>query len=581
MNDSYKNIKENHVFWKIISSATVVVNMETDSLVIFSNSGRAKDETLSTKLLSPGQLKETIKVHDPVFRVKVEPNWKNIAGGKILAYSCEEELSCGLCVKVKSPELPDQRKWYTLDNFDYSRLYVLLSESSIKGGELAEDMIPVTFIQNNGRISFTSPGFEEYPSMKDDLSRAVILSMSKKTKKFKIGREYTNEKSSFVYLGKFQNTRGGIIPFTIKYIDPTWTKVSDVFINSLVSDNGSVDISNIALEYAYSSKDLPSSCELSNTNLTDDIGDGQFSPDIFTKIVDRIYSTPGLFGKYELPESTELTYISSLDPVRTILSYIPFIFDTGKIGKDTKDKVVKIIEGTATGLMLKKVSKNTPSFYQDLIYQAETSGDISEYWKNLPRKLLNTIYYEPITNFTDSITYFSELVTDFCGQDISVSIEEIVKRFGIFVTTNENRAKFFKKLYDLGNGFFLYDLKSPHTTSSITINIDPVSKNDFDKYVIKSLSMKGIGRCSDSLYEILREMVIEADKTYGKHINEYTVRNYGTLKNPKLIYRFDITSLDIMNYLDREKSGSSETESLKSEVAASPYKYYILKREVN
>ena len=463
---------------------------------------------------------------------------------------------------VKSKNLPEPTKFYTIGNYNKQFLITILEESTSLSGDI-DGKFEIVFSKNyEGECFPISSKMNTWKDVISEQKRRMFASYNRKTTKHIPGHRYDADSISILYLGQFYirhelsnyysiskfslNTTDTIHLFTTD-VNTTYKTVSEVITNKrlLPIIKSADEILELREDtddnYVVAVKKLPAMVDTGEV-LKDDIKQIPQN-DLLNRCLDT-YMNNNKFQDY--PQYNSPIYYGNIKELYAIFSYCgtsPTISPDSNITNKLKDII----------------THNLIRLTQIIPRKGRTDAKtIAEVYTNYLLCSCNTN-----CKFLFGTNFFTESFAKTLFSFYSINLVDI----SLDITKDflKELPDYNKDLDSLLQHISYYLTCGRLTGKGVYYTCSNIKKNDTEK-VLKDYFLS-------NLRDVLVKILDQSDQNNHKFCNTYEVRNIGSLKKPILKTLIKIDIFDIFNFYGGRENLPKEVEE---EIVKTPFVELII-----
>lgn len=445
-------------------------------------------------------------------------------------------------VYISSPNFPGGIDvFYKLKNFNYDRIWEIISSCNIKGGIVDGDF-EVIVDSEKTKVGFVCPGMPSYMEVFNEMTRLLNCKLCKKTKTYKVGHRYDTETETLYYLGnalsRLNNANNSIFCtapdkevylFTKDIKD--CKKVSEFLDNSVLRLSNSIDFcskyNTIIVKYNKSLMvDFGEALENDGVTLFDSYDK------ILSNTLDSIKTNVEEIDGYKnyLDLSRLFDLLSLVDPKSTTAMYQPDVVESVKnqLSKVVQDLIIEFWATDRSSLGPKNTLEANVDAIKSIFFRCFRDLNIQKH------------------------QYFSSLF-DYMGIDLLAIISEQLKDW---------------------NADILNDFET-HRRYRRGVNYDIALRTEkSSRYHLNIVKLKE-KLTSSELIDCIKDLVKFSRENFGLGVSHYESINVGSKSSP-LVYECIVINLqNIIDFYNKEK-GIEIPENLKYGIVSDNFKQVII-----
>lgn len=377
------------------------------------------------------------------------------------------------------------------------------------------------------------PGSDAMIEAEKEAYNRDVVSLMKKTKKFEVGYEYSDGNNSYIYLGTYFKR---IPSYDLNYASESLKEVCIFIQKDFYKNQSSLeDIFTSEHKITYLTG-LPYSLlegllSISKENLSkglvqlgkvfDDPNAQSFKLEEHYEEIIRSYM--GFSPKLYSPESS-LYYYSEVYNLIDFLEYSTTNTPSIHIKPDCKNLMEAIISVLTKYFLIKSLSNSkTKEELSKLVVKQITSYMSSKYYSN---------------------TYIETRIKDKLLDQFGIVLEDVVKDTVDKIDIPDLMSNSFKN-------FIEYSIRYPRSTTQKEIDFYMMDRSNKSLETFLSDNLKKIynNKGDQDYIDLITQIIIKSLEYGGSNLKTCQSMNIGTPTTPKIIYNFEISLRDIVNFL--------------------------------
>lgn len=419
---------------------------------------------------------------------------------------------------IKCSYFPAPEEWYELMNFKQDTLHKILTQVKNSGGVL-EESVDVIFntTEDYPLISFVNSSMSEYKDCLDEFERRVSYSCSKKTKSWRAGHLYQTLNDSYYVLGKYSNRKQS--QSNSKFLEDNLVTEAYLVVRRL---SGEKKVSEILKSRAIGSyenneveiffkKDLISAVDCGKVLETDVDNISDCWEDLFDNTCNR-YIVLTWFGRKYYKNIKEVLDIFSIQSPQDL---------TYAITDTLKNKITELLRVWCWDVYIKNLDKKVN--FNNLL-----STNLPEVNTKI---LTNLVLLSILDENISSISYYTTLL-----ERLGISISEICK-----TVINDWSPVLFSTDFD-------------YFCKNINYLTGTVELGSIEKFtVVENCKYKDIYQYKETVKDVIKEpklseIIVDIANNCATSSDNYFI-DHGKRK----LYLVEISLLDVMNYMEKNK----------------------------